>query len=258
MLNIVIPMAGHGARFASVGYDLPKPLIDVHGTPMIEVVINNLRPACAHRFIFVCLRDHLRGYPLHDVLNRAAPGSAVIGIDGVTDGAACTVLLAREFIDTGNPLMIANCDQWIDYSMDQYLAGMPRAEAGGLIMTMTSSAPKWSYVRRDAQGCVVEVVEKQVVSDEATTGIYNFSHGADFVGAADEMIQANDRVRGEFYVAPVYTRLAQRGAVINTVRIGTDQEGMYGLGTPDDLTFFLRLGFENRLRAERNRARRAA
>jgi dTDP-glucose pyrophosphorylase len=239
MLNIVLPMAGHGSRFAQAGYVEPKPLIPLGGKSMIEVVVDNLRPAQPHRFIFLCQRAHLEQYALGARLAAIAPGCVVVPVAQVTEGAACTVLLARELIDNEQPLMIANCDQYIDARIDDYLAHMAAERLDGLIMTMTADDPKWSFVRLDGGGAIVEVVEKQVVSDEATVGIYNFARGSDFVAAADRMIARGLRVNGEFYVAPAYNELIARGRKLGYHNIGRDRAGMYGLGVPDDLRFFL-------------------
>lgn len=241
MLNILIPMAGRGSRFQEVGYRDPKPLIPVHGRPMVEWVIDNLRPSRPHRFIFLCLKEHLDQYPLQRCLEQAAgPASVVIPIAEVTQGAACTALLAKRFIDSSDPLMLANCDQWVDVDMDDYLAAMDRDNSDGLIMTFWADHPKWSYCRM-ADGLVREVVEKQVISNEATVGIYNFAHGGDFVWAAEEMIRKELRVNGEFYVAPAYNQLIDSGRKVRVYNIGKDGQGMYGLGTPSDLETFLRI-----------------
>jgi NDP-sugar pyrophosphorylase family protein len=237
-LNIVIPMAGKGSRFAREGYQLPKPLIPVHGVPMIDVVVTNLRPLRPHRFIFLCLKEHVEQYRLDDHLVRIAPGSELIYVETVTEGAACTVLLARDLIENDEPLMIANSDQWVDVSIDSYLAAGDTPEVDGLIMTMSADDPKWSFVRFDLSGNVVEVVEKEVVSNEATVGIYNFRQGRDFVAAADEMIRKNLRVNNEFYVAPVYNQLIDAGRRIAVFGVGSELDGMYGLGIPSDLKAF--------------------
>lgn len=239
MLNIVVPMAGRGSRFANAGYKDPKPLIPVGGNPMIQWVIENVRPAQPHRFVFVCLGEHLQTYQqVPATLRHLCPGCEIVTVDHVTEGAACTVLLARKFIDTGDPLMIANADQFVALNIDDYLAEMEKQHADGLIMTFWSDHPKWSYCRMKPDGAVQEVVEKQVVSNEATVGIYNFRHGYDFVRAADAMIASNLRVNNEFYVAPVFNQLIQAGARIVTCRTGREFDGMYGLGTPDDLAAF--------------------
>jgi dTDP-glucose pyrophosphorylase len=236
MMNIVIPMAGRGSRFQVEGYALPKPLIPVHGRAMIDVVVNNVRPAEPHRFIFLCLDDHLRDHDLTNKLSALAPGCVIVPVRAVTEGAACTVLLAREYIDNDHALMIANSDQWVDVGIDGYLRSM--GDADGLIMTMWADHPKWSYIRLDEHGRTIEVVEKQVVSNEATVGIYNFRHGEDFVRAADSMIAQDLRVNGEFYVAPVYNQLIAEGKRIAYHNVGKELDGMYGMGIPSDLELF--------------------
>ncbi len=237
MLNIVIPMAGRGSRFANAGYTKPKPLIPVHEVPMIQLVIENLRPTVDHRFIFLLLREHADQFGVDEHLKRWAPGCELIFVDQVTEGAACTVLLARDLIDNDSPMMIANCDQYVDVDMDTYLSKM--GDDDGLIMTMTADDPKWSFVRFNDEGKIIEVVEKEVVSNEATVGIYNYRTGSAFVRAADAMIAADFRVKGEFYVAPAYNQMIEAGANIVCHNIGTVGAGMYGIGIPADLDSFL-------------------
>lgn len=239
MLNIVIPMAGAGSRFAKAGFTDPKPLIPVHGIPMIRLVISNIRPHCEHRFIFIVQNAHLERYGLREKLHAWAPGCEVIGIDGLTAGAACTVLKAKELIDGDAPLMIANSDQFINASIDAYLEHGSGKD--GLVMTMKANDPKWSFIEPAPDGNIARIVEKEVISDEATTGVYNFAHGGDFVRAAEAMIAADARVNGEFYVAPAYNSLIRDGKRIAWHSIGSVGAGMHGLGTPADLADFLRL-----------------
>lgn len=238
ILNIVIPMAGKGSRFVNAGYTVPKPLIDVNGEPMICVVTKNIAPTMSHRFIYICQKEHLQKYDLETSLRAIEPDCIIIPITNVTEGAACTVLLAQEYIDNDSPLMIANSDQYVDCAIDQYIvAGIGN---DGCIMTMRANDPKWSYIRYDVNGAVTEVREKEVISDEATVGIYNFAHGSDFVCAAHAMIGKDIRVNQEFYVAPVYNELIAEGRKIVYYNVGREQKGMYGLGTPEDLELFLR------------------
>ena len=239
MLNIVLPIAGRGSRFAVAGYTQPKPLIPVHGEPMIAAVVRNIRPARPHRFIFVALAEHLQHAGMRQALEAAAPGSIIVPVDQVTEGAACTVLLARQHIDSNDALMLANSDQWVDIDINDYLAAMDRQHADGLIMTMEADDPKWSFVGLDRHNLVTRVVEKEVISNEATVGIYNFRRGAAFVAAADRMIAKNLRVNNEFYVAPVYNEMIEDGARIAIYNVGREGAGMYGLGIPTDLDLFL-------------------
>ena len=239
MLNIVIPMAGHGSRFSKAGYTLPKPLIPLDTRPMIHWVIDNIRPAKEHHFIFICLQEHLAKYPnVAETLSTLCPGCTIIAIDKVTEGAACTVLKAKKLIDNDQELMIANSDQYVDLDINTYIANMADPSISGLIMTFWADQPKWSYCRIRPDGSVSKVIEKQVISNEATVGIYNFKHGHDFVRAAETMLKNNLRVNNEFYVAPVYNILIEEGQRIITMGTGKDFAGMYGLGTPEDFDFF--------------------
>lgn len=239
MLNIVIPMAGRGSRFVKEGFVLPKPLIDVNGKHMIEIVIHNLKPTCEHRFIFVCQSEHLEKYNLRTIFANACDNFEIVTIDGITDGAAITVLKAREFFENNDSLMIANSDQWIDTDINEYLRDIDIRKLSGSMLTMKATDPKWSYAKVDDFGYVTEVVEKVVVSDEATVGIYNFTSGIDFCRHADYMVEKNIRSGGEFYVAPVYTYMAAAGQKIGIYNIGKESCGMYGLGIPSDLELFL-------------------
>ena len=240
IVNIIVPMAGLGSRFKKVGFTKPKPLIDVLGEPMISVVVRNLTPSIPHKFIFICQEAHEQEFGLKKYLEQIAPGCDVKLINGVTDGAACTVLAAIDLIDSDQPLVIANCDQYVKASMDDYLKSWREGGAHGYIMTMRSSEDKWSYVRLDEMGMVVDVVEKVVVSDEATVGIYNFKKGNDFIVAAQSMIARDIRVNGEFYVAPVYNMLIESGYKVGVYNIGGCDDGMFGLGTPDDLCEYIK------------------
>lgn len=239
MIQIVVPMAGRGSRFSNAGYTIPKPLIPVGGKPMIQWVIENVRPNQEHRFTFICLKEHLEIYPnVRTTLESLCPGCNIVTVNEVTEGAACTVLLAKKYINNDDHLMIANADQFVSIDINWYLEKMSACLADGIIMTFESDHPKWSYCRLSDSGYVTEVVEKKVVSNEATVGVYNFRHGKDFVRAAEKMISENLRVNNEFYVAPAYNQLINDGAKIIVERTGKEYNGMYGLGTPGDLEYF--------------------
>lgn len=240
MLNIVVPMAGRGSRFAAAHFTHPKPLIPIMGRPMIAWIIDNIRPRRDHRFIFICLAEHLEAHPqVSATLRDLCPGCAVRSLNAVTEGAACTVLTVQDLIDGPDPLMIANSDQYVALGIEQYLEDGESAGTDGFMMTFWADDPKWSYCRMRPDGTVQEVVEKQVVSNEATVGIYNFARGHDFVAAAEAMIRKDLRVNGEFYVAPTYNELIAEGARIGVVRTGREYDGMHGLGTPQDLAHFM-------------------
>lgn len=167
------------------------------------------------------------------MLRKISPDCEIIAIDHITEGAACTVLLAEHLIDSEDALMIANSDQFVDIDINEYLQAINKYD--GLIMTMPANHPKWSYIKYDDQGLVTLVREKEVISDQATVGIYNYSHGKDYVTYAHQMIEKNIRVNGEFYVAPVYNEMIQSNMRITYFDI---KDKMYGLGVPEDLEHF--------------------
>ena len=232
ILNIVIPMAGEGSRFKNAGYTFPKPLIDVNGKPMIQIVIENLKPKCPHKFIFICQKEHYEKYSLNEIFNNLVgkEGYECIQLDSITQGAACTIMTASEYINNENDLLIANSDQFIDFSR--------KSNADGTIMTFEASHPKWSYARIDNDENVIEVAEKKVISNHATVGIYYFKEGKTFVEETQSMIEKDIRVNNEFYVCPVYNESILSGKKNKIWDI--DKNKMHGLGTPEDLNKFLR------------------
>ena len=237
MLNIVMPMAGSGTRFKVMGGNEPKPLVKIHGIPMGVAAALSMRPQREHRFIFLFLQEHIDNYGIDVIFRKWFPHSVVIPIAEVTQGAACTVLKAKDFIDNTSSLMIANCDQWIGCDIDNYLKALDDyPEADILVMTTSSNKPSHSYVKYDKYGCLVGMVEKEVVSDEATIGIYNCRYGKDWVWAAREMMRENKRYKGEFYVAPAFNYLMER---LRKHMITARYENIYFLGIPQEVKDFL-------------------
>ena len=233
-MNLVVPMAGRGSRFAQVGITTPKPLIDVRGRPMYVWAVESLPLDLARRVIFICLREHLDACDLESDIRRryANLDPVIIPLDHVTEGQACTVLEARELIDDDQPLIIFNADTYCRTRLSERLRAGDRAD--GILSVFRAQGDKWSFARVGADGRVVETAEKHRISDWATTGLYYFARGRDFVRHTDAMIAANERVGDEFYVAPVYNRMIRVGA---DVRIDPADE-VWVLGTPEDLAHF--------------------
>jgi len=232
-LNVLIPMAGAGSRFEQAGYTFPKPLIPVNGKPMIQVVVDNL--GVDANFHFVVQKSHKEKYNLHSMLDLIAPGCKVIEVDGITEGAACTALLAKEFINNDQPLLFANSDQFCEWKPIDFMYNMQEKNCDGGIVTFENTHPKWSYARIDNNGLITEVQEKNPISKDATVGYYYWKHGSDFVKYAEQMIERNIRVNNEFYVCPVFNQAIEAGKSIRAFR----SEGMWGLGTPEDLEYFV-------------------
>jgi HAD superfamily hydrolase (TIGR01509 family) len=232
-LNVLIPMAGAGSRFQTAGYTFPKPLIDVEGKPMIQVVVENLNIDA--NYIYVVQKAHREQYNLDTLLNLITPGCKVVEVDTLTEGAACTALLAKEHIDSDAPLFFANSDQFVEWDSNEFFYKMNENDCDGGIPTFKATHPKWSFAKLDDDGFVTEVQEKNPISDLATIGFYYWKHGSDFVKYAEEMIEQDIRVNGEFYVCPVYNNAIKAGLKVRTF----DVPKMWGLGTPEDLNYYL-------------------
>ena len=232
-MNVLIPMAGAGSRFEKAGYTFPKPLIDVRGKPMIQAVVDNINIEAQH--IFIVQESHYKQYNLQETLEQISPGCKIVTVNGVTEGAACTTLLARDLINTDEPLLIANSDQFIEWDSNEFMYSMVGDGVDGGILTFYSKHPKWSYAKLNADGFVSEVQEKKPISTKATVGIYFWKKGSDYIKYADKMISNNTRVNGEFYVCPVYNEAIQSGLKIKIF----DIPKMWGLGTPEDLNYFM-------------------
>lgn len=237
-MNVLIPMAGAGSRFAQAGYTFPKPLIEVHGKPMIQVVVENLN-VDAH-FIFIVQKEHYEKYNLKQLLNLIAPNCDIVQVDGITEGAACTTLLAQHLIDNDKPLLMANSDQFVEWNSNECLYAFTADGIDGGIVTFKATHPKWSFVKVDQDGFVTEVAEKNPISDTATVGIYYWKRGSDYVKYANQMIAKNIRVNNEFYVCPVFNEAIADNKKVRTKNI----ERMWGLGTPEDLKYYLE-NYEN-------------
>ena len=232
-MNVLIPMAGAGSRFAAAGYTFPKPLIEVNGKPMIQVVVENLNIEATYTFIVQ--KEHYEKYSLHYLLNLITPNCNIVQVDGLTEGAACTTLLAKEFINNDSPLVIANSDQFVEWNSNECLYAFHADTVDGGIVTFKATHPKWSYAKISNEGFVSEVAEKKPISNNATVGIYFWKNGSDYVRYAEEMIRKNIRTNNEFYVSPVFNEAIQDGKKIRVKEI----KKMWGLGTPEDLNYFL-------------------
>lgn len=235
MIHIVVPMGGEGKRFAERGYTFPKPLVEIADKPMIEIVVHNLTPAEPRQFIFICRQEHLEKFALGEVLDLIEPGRKIVPMRNATAGALCSVLLGMEYLQHDEELLVANADQYVDASIDGFLAAARAGKWDGYVMTFPSTHPKWSYVKiEDDQ--VVAVAEKHPISRNATVGLYYFRYSRDFLAAAEQMLSKNATVGGEFYVAPVYNELILMGKKVGAFPIARDQ--MHSLGTPEDMEAF--------------------
>ncbi len=232
-LNVLIPMAGAGSRFEQAGYTFPKPLIEVNGKPMIQVVIENLNLDA--NYIYVVQKSHREKYNLDTLLNLLTPGCKIVETNELTEGAACTALLSKKYIDSDAPLFFANSDQFVEWDSNEFMYKMQETNSDGGIVSFPATHPKWSFAKVDENGLVTEVAEKKPISNIATVGFYYWKHGSDFIKYAEQMIEKNIRVNNEFYVCPVFNEAIKDKKHIRTFNVSK----MWGLGTPEDLKYYL-------------------
>jgi dTDP-glucose pyrophosphorylase len=238
-ITLVVPAAGLGSRFRNVGVETAKPLIPILGKPMLEWVIGNFPLIQGDTLVIVGQKSDNLKNKLNLSYFEEYLKIVFVDIDYLTEGPASTVALTFDFIPMENPIVIANSDQFVSASMNDFVNSVRNREQDGLILTMAASGNKWSYIRNDNSGNVLEVREKVEISNEATVGIYAWSSASLCKEAIDAQFYAGERVNNEFYIAPTYNSLIERGLRIRALNIGSHGFDVHGLGTPEDLADFL-------------------
>ena len=235
-LNVVVPMGGRGKRFSTQGYQLPKPLIDVKGHPMIKWVIDSLKVDA--NFIFIVNQEHIDQYRIDYLLRSFVPDCQIVIDNPVLQGPATSVLVAKDLINNNKHLFIANCDQYLEYDSSHFFYQniVKQHDASIITFKEQEGSNKWSFVRLDKHGLVDQIKEKQVISNLASTGHYYFDKGSDFVKYAEQMIADNVRVNNEFYVSGVYDFMLKDNKKVSNYTV----DSFAGLGTPTDLVAFLK------------------
>ena len=241
LIQVVIPMAGRGMRFSEAGYKIPKPLLPIHGQPMFSIVLSNILTNDIGRVVVVAQKQfELR--PVFEQMQRKVPQSLeLIEIDYVTGGPADTVDLTRQALEPSLPVVTANSDQYVNHSLAGFYAKVKCVgDHDGFILTMKDDDPKWSYALSDSFGRVQAVREKEVISPDATVGIYGFRSAAIMFEAIDAMRLSLDSVNGEYYVGPAYNKIISQGRQVVAIDLGEIKTVMHGMGTPEDYELFLR------------------
>lgn len=238
-VQLVIPMAGEGQRFRKQGIFTPKPLIDLGGIRMFELVIANLFTPSVSKIVLISRSEfELEGHGI-EIEKKLGIPVKIISVQTTTEGPADSVMLTKDFLSMDSPLVIANSDQYVNLDPGVFYSKLLEEGVSGVILTMEDDDPKWSYVELDSKGEVQRVVEKQVVSNFATVGIYGFKTASSMFAAIEQMRVSNDRVNGEYYVGPCYNYLSNLNGPVSTINLGSVGTAMHGLGTPEDLAGFL-------------------
>jgi NDP-sugar pyrophosphorylase family protein len=232
-MNILIPMAGLGSRFPSHTYPMPKPLIEVNGEPMIAKAIKSLN--LEGNYFFILAKNQFTELVKETILTLK-PNSVFCEIDYLTEGPANSALLFRKEIDNDQELVIANCDQIMEWNSVNFLHNVRLYD--GAVVTYHTDTDKNSYARLDKTGMVVEIREKEVISNVSLNGIHYWKKGSSFVSSADKMIELQDRApNGEFYIGPTYNHMIRQGFRVGIYHIPNEQH--HPVGVPDDLKKYL-------------------
>ena len=222
-------MAGRGQRWIDAGYTFPKPLIEVKNRPMIELVLENIN--LEGNYIFICLKEHIEKFSLDTVLKNLKPECKIVSIDEITDGAASTILKSKELINKDEPIIIANCDQWIDWSSSRFIDFINKKNPDAALVTYTSTHPRNSFVKIYKENQVVEIAEKKPISNIANAGIFYSKSGKDMISAIENMINKNIRTNNEFFLSTAFNELDFEKSKILTYHVNE----VKSMGTPEEL-----------------------
>jgi len=233
-MNIVFAMCGNGKRFIDVGYNIPKYLISFNGAPMIYHAVNTLK--IPGKIYFIVKTEHLQKYSYLEKMLLAI-GNEIIPCETNTRGAAETLLLSKKYInDIDSPFLSVNCDQYLDWDSKDFLNQLEQNPDLSYIPVYKETSEKCSYVRTDEDDNIIEVREKQVISNDATIGLYHWAKTKDFFIDVETLINNDIKENGEYYVAPVYNISISRGLKIKKYHINNTD--FWPVGTPEDLANF--------------------
>lgn len=244
MVQLVIPMAGLGSRFASQGYPLPKPFLPIGGKTMLETVVENLYCDGLQKLVLVLREEHSNQFTsvlkkVEAFLGEKSVQLSVVLLSQLSEGPAHSVFLARHELELDAPLLIANSDQFVRGGVSDIYDSEALKKGQNAIYVIESNDPKWSFATLDARGFVYNVVEKEVVSNHATAGIYLFHSAKEFLGGFSRQVTKDDRTNNEFYVGPVFNYIE---SPTRCIYLGKDRQRFFGLGTPEDYEFFINQG----------------
>jgi dTDP-glucose pyrophosphorylase len=224
---LVIPMAGRGSRFANVGYQIPKPLIEIAGKPMLYHAFQSVKEVHYRKLIFIALKEHEEEYTVSNIIKQhiQQPFELIL-LDKVTEGQLCTVLKAAEYFTENEGILIAASDSYIQSNIAKDIAN---TTANGLISACNLPGEQWSFAKTNDAGVVIEVAEKNRISNHASTGLYYFNDAKKFEQEALKLIEKKETTKGEYYIMPLYNQLIKQGLTIYL----SEATQMWDMGTPE-------------------------
>ena len=234
-MNVILPMAGRGTRFSNFGYTTPKPFIEINGKPMFVWALKSLLGLKVNNLFIIVLEEHLLKYKLDYLLKKYCNYPyKIIAIKNVTEGQLCTVMESENFINSEEDVLIISSDTLVISNMND-LINDSNQKIDGIISTMVSEiGNNWSFVKVDNKNKVIEVAEKNRISNNISTGLYYFKSAHNFFEYSHKLIKKDIRVNGEFYIIPVYSLMLKDNL---NIRIANSIQ-MWDMGNPEAKQIF--------------------
>ncbi|KGI55248.1 glycosyltransferase family 2 protein [Campylobacter sp. MIT 97-5078] len=238
MINIVVPIAGKSEFFDESGASFPKPFAEICGKTMIEHFIENFKGIENKRFIFILKEEYIKRFHLDEAIRVLLECKCeFISVKKETQGMACSVMLATEFIDNDEPLIISNADQIIEKNLSLLLDYFKDFDAG--VVVFESIHPRFAYVKLNAQDQVLEAFEKQPRSKNAVAGFYYFAKGSYFMRASEKMIKKDVNFEGRYFIAPCLNELILNNAKIKALKL--EKNEFHTFYSPTKITEYERI-----------------
>jgi CTP:molybdopterin cytidylyltransferase MocA len=225
MLTIAVPMAGSSAFFPPSEHRFPKVFHEIHGRPMIEVVLEKLMTIRSpKRFVFVVNDQDVKKFRLDNVLRMLSDGNCEIVLQKAqTKGAVCSLLLGVAHLNNDGPLVICNADQVIGHDLNRIVDFFDPRERDGGVVCFDSVHPQWSYARVVGESTLAETAEKEPISRNAIAGMYFFGRGRDFVEAAMRSIVKDRSHDGLYFTSAVLNEMILDNKKLGVYRIPSDE-----------------------------------
>ncbi len=235
-INLIMPMGGAGTRFANLGYECPKPLIEINHRHFFEYAADSVRKHCGiESLTFVVLRDHIERFGIDSEIWKYAPEAVIIELDHVLNGAVLNIMRGADAIDNDKPLIFCDCDlMFRSEKLYSYISGdegnatYSTGELDGWLVTFENSDGRFSYVKKDDRGFVVETAEKKVISDRAVCGAYGFRNKDIFLEYAGKYM--DNCPYNEYFMSGIYNLMIEENKKIG--EFPTDD--FLSFGTPEE------------------------
>ena len=236
-MNVIITMAGLGSRFREAGYNCPKYMIEAKGKTLFEWSMDSLLDYNEYvsKYIFIVrTEDNASGFISSKCIKYGVKDYEIIELDYQTDGQATTAMLAMDYCNKDEEILIYNIDTYVEPGELKYMY----LSGDGHIPCFKGEGTHWSFVKLDSAGRVEEIKEKVRISDNCTIGAYYFGSASLYEQMYNEFYFNNNNTNKEKYIAPLYNYMLQKGKEINISLV--DSEKVHVLGTPNELEEFLK------------------